>query len=219
MSFRSFRRSKLLFAVAMSIVPIACTGESVVTEERVFVPSSWRSIELGQISFRFPQAVDIPGHDDTCGGRSAPKVGCMVGIEGPVFRYARGRLSLRSRDDFGDRGPSAGELGERIRLNDVIVYRSRPADKLVRYTITADSGGPEAATSLWYKPRDALLWLTCGTEAECRVAKAIAGSVRFQSAEQACRRLQEYQHRPAQGRNSPPPPPAPPPVRQCESFL
>ena len=211
---------RLLPALLVMLPVLGCSGAPALPQERVETPAGWRTIPLGNLSFRFPGDVDLPGYDDMCGGRSAPRRGCAVGIEGPVFRYRSAGLTLMSRDDHGERGAPAGEYGERIRLNEGVVYRARLADGSLRYTVTAGSGGDEVATLLWYEPDVALLWLTCSNAQACGTAKAIAGSVRFAGARDFCRGLEaKRQAAAARGAQRPPPPPPPPVDSRCRRFL
>lgn len=49
------------------------------------VPASWRAVEVGTVTFRFPRDRKLDGHDNLCGVGSAPPDDCVLFDEGPVL--------------------------------------------------------------------------------------------------------------------------------------
>lgn len=179
-----------LVTVTLLLLIAACTDAPTMPAKNVPAPADWRLVEMGNISFRFPQDIRLSGHDDLCGRARAPQGPCVLFDEGPVLSAARGTFGLQSRDDFGDTGPAAGQLGNAVLINGRQVHRSKSGDGTVTYVVAAGSGGSDAAPLLWLRPDDALLWMRCSEPRDCLVAEQVAGSVAFESARQACQRMQ-----------------------------
>lgn len=162
-------------------------------QEQVEIPKGWRSIEVGTWSFRFPNNIELLGKDDVCGGRNAPREGCAIAIEGPVYRAAATDFTLQTLDPYGDRGPS--KWGQALRLNGMLVYRKKGVGE-DRYVITDRSGGRDKAVRFSHPNIQAgtqndpaerpLLWMSCKSAEGCATARAIAASVRFEDISQYC---------------------------------
>lgn len=163
--------------------------EDQLPSKSVRVPASWRSVEIGIITFRFPGDRKIVGHDNRCGVEGASPNDCVFFDEGPVLDYRSGTFTLRSRDEYGVTGPSSEQLGAPVLVNGRIVNRSSFGGART-YVITASSGGPASAALLWHQPIDALLWMSCRAPADCLLAERVVGSISFKSAAEACRQME-----------------------------
>jgi len=178
--------------VAFPVLLSGCNKDEL-PQEQVEIPTGWRSIEAGTWSFRFPINVELLGKDDVCGGRDAPKEGCSIAIEGPVYRAATADFTLQTLDPYGDRGPS--DWGHPLRLNGSIVYRQKDAVE-ESYVVTDRSGGkgkavrfsnPNIQAGTQNDPAEQpLLWMSCRSAQGCATARAVAASVRFEDISQYC---------------------------------
>lgn len=182
--------------------------EEQIASKAVTVPTSWRPVEIGTITFRFPGDRKIDGHDNRCGVRGAPPGDCVLFDEGPVLTHRSGTFTMRTRDEYGSTGPAAGQLGSPVLINGRRVHRSSSEGGASTYVVTADSGGPDSAALLWHQPTDALLWMSCEAPADCLLAEQVAGSVVFKSAADACRQVEADRRLAALKRGSPPPAPS-----------